>query len=722
MNMNLPLLLDLFAKSAGIMLLAFAVQSLWRGASAAHRCLVWLAAFAVLLILPLTLALAPRWSVTLSQPKPAITLPPVMVSMDAPIVVEKSLSESSPSSVEYSVTEVTFLVWFSGVALVLGYRLLGSWQLFRLRSRSSLLHHEGIQRLTRQLAKNSGIRREIELREATEVSVPVTWGIIKPVLLLPIEAQQWSEAKLEAALRHELAHVLHLDAMTRLGACFVSALYWPNLLVWLAVKAWRTAQEQAADDRVMEAGVSAEHYAFQLLEAARLVQSSRLQMAPVLAMAQPSTLETRLCAIMDESRNRRAPQRQAVMAGAGVGLLLLGLSASWQLRAEETAAPLKVEGKASSQVQMSVKVLECPKGAKLEFMSQATVILNEADTKKALNQMTEKAGADVLSAPSVTALSGQKAVIEVGQEMPVDKTKKEITFVGVRIELMGTVMDGIIEMNAKPLLREIERMEAGQPVFSTRQVDTTVRLKSGDTAVLSAGSRMKDGKANELFFFITAKELDAASPSLVQEKPKPKAAMIILPHVEFESATLEEAMEFFRSQSRQLDSAKQGINIVLKIPAKRESAAITLSLKNVPLIEAVRYVASLSDLELTVEGEVLVLHPKGTFTAEVVPETTVTKKTAAIIIPHLEFQEATVEEALDFLSIQSKQLDPAKEGLNLVLKGDAATDQVKLSLSLTNVPVLEALRYVASLSNLSVTAEGDAFILKPVGDSGKPGK
>ena len=99
---------------------------------------------------------------------------------------------------------------------------------------------------------------------------------------------------------------------------------------------------------------------------------------------------------------------------------------------------------------------------------------------------------------------------------------------------------------------------------------------------------------------------------------------IVIPRVEFRDATVRQAVSFLQQRSRDLDTTesdpeRRGVNIVLKLPAtpsappvtgiEGESAAptfspdsrITLNLTNVPLYEALRYVATLAGLKVKVE-------------------------------------------------------------------------------------------------------------------------
>jgi hypothetical protein len=103
------------------------------------------------------------------------------------------------------------------------------------------------------------------------------------------------------------------------------------------------------------------------------------------------------------------------------------------------------------------------------------------------------------------------------------------------------------------------------------------------------------------------------------------------------------------------------------------------------------------------------------------------RKLERIIIPKLEFREATIREALDFLKKKVSDLDtdsPAGErGVNMVLKlGDAPPSppdvpnpaDARITVSLTNVPLIEALRYVTGLANLKFRIEPYAVSIVPM--------
>jgi hypothetical protein len=104
-----------------------------------------------------------------------------------------------------------------------------------------------------------------------------------------------------------------------------------------------------------------------------------------------------------------------------------------------------------------------------------------------------------------------------------------------------------------------------------------------------------------------------------------KLRSIVIPTVEFENATLEEAADFLRKRSIELDTAepdpaRKGVNIVVLLPAEKSAPASgekggeaeavrikSLRLRNVPLSEALRYVCEATRFRYKVDDFAITL-------------------------------------------------------------------------------------------------------------------
>lgn len=103
----------------------------------------------------------------------------------------------------------------------------------------------------------------------------------------------------------------------------------------------------------------------------------------------------------------------------------------------------------------------------------------------------------------------------------------------------------------------------------------------------------------------------------------------------------------------------------------------------------------------------------------------ISRKLQEIRIPQLSLSDETVREAVEKLQKKSRTLDttetdPAKKGVNIVLKLDPTKEALdggtKINLSLNDLPLGEALKYIASAANLKVKVEPYAVAIVPLSE------
>jgi hypothetical protein len=83
-----------------------------------------------------------------------------------------------------------------------------------------------------------------------------------------------------------------------------------------------------------------------------------------------------------------------------------------------------------------------------------------------------------------------------------------------------------------------------------------------------------------------------------------------------------------------------------------------------------------------------------------------------IVIPQIQFKEATFAAALDFLKKKVSDLTGGKKSVNFVLKIAPEQQNTPVTLSLTNIPFTEALRYIAELVDAQVEYQKYAVVIK----------
>jgi uncharacterized protein (TIGR03435 family) len=206
-------------------------------------------------------------------------------------------------------------VWGAGALLCLLPVLAGTWHLRALRrSGSSCARGDW---WLRRLSAEAGLHRSIAVRVHESIPGPMTFGTLRPVILLPLDAERWSDDALSRAMIHELEHVRRGDWLTQYLARIVGGLYWFHPLVWIAWRRLSLEAERACDDAVLRRS-EATAYAHQLVLLAERLASTATP--PLLAMAACRDLSTRVRAVLDgaQARGRAGalPVATAVIAAA----------------------------------------------------------------------------------------------------------------------------------------------------------------------------------------------------------------------------------------------------------------------------------------------------------------------------------------------------------------------------------------------------------------------
>jgi TonB family protein len=256
------LLLDSALKATVILCAAWTATLLLRRASADVRHLVWLMSLLAVAILPAAISI------------PSTALPETMR------IVLPAVAASSPAVARK--LPWLLMIWAAGATLVLARLIAGI--VFAAR-------------LTRSSKNVNGILY------SDRATTPLTWGFLRPVVILPAYAIEWTADERDLVIRHERAHIARHDWLWQILASVTTAVFWFHPLMWLANIQLRREAEGAVDDCVLSNGVAPSDYASRLLDVARHLQTSREPVA-VIPMIRKPDLETRVRSILDPSRPR----------------------------------------------------------------------------------------------------------------------------------------------------------------------------------------------------------------------------------------------------------------------------------------------------------------------------------------------------------------------------------------------------------------------------------
>ena len=357
----IAILADAFVKATVLLLLAAGVTLLLRRSAASLRHLVWTLACGGVLALPLASALLPNWRVAgwprLDVPvafdlneMPAQRQAAAAATDPTPAAKPAPRAPSSAPSVATDVepvrwrirpnwTALVFPVWLSGVAAVLILLAVGMARIAWLDRTTAPLRDERWLLLVEDLSLELGLTRHVRLLQADGPAMPMTWGIRRPTILLPAEADAWSAERRRDVLLHELAHVKRHDFLIQLIARTACAVYWFHPLVWLAATRLREERERACDDHVLRAGATPSTYATHLLEIARDLRAARATALASVAMARPAQLATRLLDVLDTRRRRDTlSAKSALPAWIAAIVVVVPLAAAAPRGIEPTSA------------------------------------------------------------------------------------------------------------------------------------------------------------------------------------------------------------------------------------------------------------------------------------------------------------------------------------------------------------------------------------------------
>ena len=344
--MNTSVLITVALKSTLVLAATWLIALALRRRSAAARHVIWTACAAALLALPLLSIALPALRLSIATALlPANTFAfetsaTATAATTAPARPSPANTHSAPTSnapaPPISWRSLCLILWPAGIALSVLQMLVAYIALWRIRRAARLSPFVD---LAQSLARELGITTPIRVLESRH-GMPMTFGVLRPTVLLPACAAEWSDDRRRIVLLHELAHIRRGDAATHLLARTAFALNWPNPLAWIAWRAFLRERERAADDLVLTAGAPPADYAAHLLEIARSFQPQPAIAAAGLAMARRSQLEGRLLSILDSHAPRTQPRRAIALLAVVAALAVIVPLAAIRAQSDAERAPL----------------------------------------------------------------------------------------------------------------------------------------------------------------------------------------------------------------------------------------------------------------------------------------------------------------------------------------------------------------------------------------------
>jgi beta-lactamase regulating signal transducer with metallopeptidase domain/ankyrin repeat protein len=290
----------LLVKVTLVLLFALAALRVARTARASARHLVVATSFVALVALPILIAAVPAMTIEVPVTAVAVRQSPSAPAQPAPTPAPGAINTIAERTVPgVSMAEALRAAWLAGTVVFLIPVAAALWRLSMIR-RTGLpvaWHRAELSRL----AAVRGVTQPVELLEHEAAAGPMTFGVSRPVIVLPPDAREWPEAELRCALMHELEHIQRGDWLMQIMARIVAAGYWFHPLVWTAWRRLCLEAERSCDDAVVASEERTE-YAEQLVTLAQRMAATPVQ--PMLGMANRSDLSTRVTAVLDDRLHR----------------------------------------------------------------------------------------------------------------------------------------------------------------------------------------------------------------------------------------------------------------------------------------------------------------------------------------------------------------------------------------------------------------------------------
>jgi uncharacterized protein (TIGR03435 family) len=331
---SVPIILEVFWKSSVVLGAALCISGLLRKKSADVRRLVLSIAVVAMFVSAAAWPLLPQWTAVAPLwpgfRETSISAPLHQVSAPVSVNDEQELRapDVRPGPAHSSAADFDFkswllaVIWFAGAFAFLARLAVNLRGLRGLRNTSDPVPE----------AFPGG---RVGLWRNQAIAAPVTWGIVRPIILVPAGFEDLPAETRATALCHELAHIQAHDFLMRCIADIARALIWFQPLIWIVRRQLREEQELACDNRVLASGGKPSAYAKLLLE-----WNARPGVDSVIAVgiANRSCLKRRLYALLDPEM-----RRDTVAGGVVASTWALGLAMAVALAtlgfAQATPAP-----------------------------------------------------------------------------------------------------------------------------------------------------------------------------------------------------------------------------------------------------------------------------------------------------------------------------------------------------------------------------------------------
>ena len=199
--------------------------------------------------------------------------------------------EQPPVDISSSVS-MWFIVWCAGIIIITLFFVI-SYLRCLIEFRTALpVHHHYVEKW---LAKRPS-KRPILVKQSDRISAPLTYGIFRPVILMPKKMDWKNEKQLQYVLSHEYVHIYRYDTVTKLIATLALCIHWFNPFVWVMYILFNRDIELACDESVIRQFGEKSKSAYSLMLIS--MEATKSGLLPFCNSFSKNAIEERITAIM----------------------------------------------------------------------------------------------------------------------------------------------------------------------------------------------------------------------------------------------------------------------------------------------------------------------------------------------------------------------------------------------------------------------------------------
>ncbi len=255
------------------------------------------------------------------------TLPEVETDYSIPamqgLLVTTQGAEQPPADISSSVS-MWFIVWCAGIILIALFFVISYLRcLIEFRTALPVRNH-----YVEKWLEKCPLKRPILVRQSDRIFAPLTYGIFRPVILMPKKMDWKNEKQLQYILSHEYVHICRYDTVTKLVATLALCIHWFNPFVWVMYILFNRDIELACDESVIRqfGEKSKSAYSLMLIN----MEATKSGLLPFCNNFSKNAIEERITAVMKI-------RKTSLFAICIAAILIVGVTTTFATSAAESS-------------------------------------------------------------------------------------------------------------------------------------------------------------------------------------------------------------------------------------------------------------------------------------------------------------------------------------------------------------------------------------------------